>query len=296
MRNCCFTDFLCVDRFNYFDGRKNVKYGVVGLEICPNSGREHLQGYVEFDRSLTMATIKKLFNNPALHVEKRKGTSVQAADYCKKDGKFVEVGTLSRPGTRNDISSIKKLIDEGAPDSKIAEADFGVWCKFNKSFALYRSLLQPQRSWKTEVRILWGEPGSGKSRVAFEAGAAGVQFVNGFFIGYTNQPCVVFDDFTPEDFPFRLLLKLCDRYPMRVNVKGGDVEWNPRCIFITSNQNPRFWYDGVGEWTRRITSIDKFGARNFLRDDYDFNPSFPVNRGQQVVHAESPMPSFAASS
>lgn len=267
MRNCCFTEFRDVDAATYFDGVEGLRYGIVGRETCPDTGRAHLQGYMEFTAPRPLAWIKRAFNNDALHCESRKGTAAQAADYCKKDGDFVEVGVMSVPaGARTDLDEVKALIREGKTDLEVADAHFADWCRYGKAFTAYRGLLQPKRNWKTEVHILWGEAGCGKTRFAMEQGATPIQFVNGFFLGYENQESVIFDDFSSLDIPMLLMLQLCDRYPMKVNVKGGSVEWNPRVIYITTNKDPVSFYGGKAQWIRRVTSTRKLGDEAFVGD------------------------------
>lgn len=50
-------------------------------ETCPETGRDHLQGYIEFKVKLRP---KNLFPSE-IHWEKQKGTRLQAARYCLKD-------------------------------------------------------------------------------------------------------------------------------------------------------------------------------------------------------------------
>lgn len=61
------------------------------------SGREqistiHLQGYCELQNKTSLSTMKAWM--PRAHWEKAMGTSLEASDYCKKDGNFQEAGTL----------------------------------------------------------------------------------------------------------------------------------------------------------------------------------------------------------
>lgn len=70
----------------------NIRYLVVGRETG-DSGTPHLQGYVCFQVRKTIAAAKQLLGNRA-HLEVKRGTVVQASDYCKKDADFDEYGTL----------------------------------------------------------------------------------------------------------------------------------------------------------------------------------------------------------
>jgi len=45
-------------------------------ETAPDTGREHLQGYVEFDTRIGMRTVKQRLGDVACHLEPRKGVPV----------------------------------------------------------------------------------------------------------------------------------------------------------------------------------------------------------------------------
>lgn len=79
----------------------NVKYLVYGKEVG-QQGTPHLQGFVVFHRTHPRSTAQRLLC-PRAHLEVTRGTNQQAADYCKKDGDYVERGDLSgRSGHRTD--------------------------------------------------------------------------------------------------------------------------------------------------------------------------------------------------
>jgi len=62
---------------------------VIGEEICPSTGKLHLQCFL-----ISEKRIRPLEKYAALkaHWERMKGTVRQAAEYCMKDGKYVEKG------------------------------------------------------------------------------------------------------------------------------------------------------------------------------------------------------------
>lgn len=76
------------------------KYLVCGRE-SGESGTPHLQGFVIFTRPLTRTRVSRLF--PRAHLEATRGTSQQAADYCKKDGDFDEYGELPQGNKSNSV-------------------------------------------------------------------------------------------------------------------------------------------------------------------------------------------------
>lgn len=74
---------------------------------------------------------------------------------------------------------------------------------------------------------------------------------------------MVFDDFRPQHLEFPFLLRLLDRYPLRVEVKGGTTTWSPRTIIITTPQDPTLTYfahtrEDLAQLTRRISRVHEF--------------------------------------
>ena len=114
-RNVCFTGF---NETGYEFNEKQMKYLVVGKEICPTTGKEHWQGYVELKNAKTFSAIKKLFKDNKLHLEERKGNALQASNYCKKDGKYIEFGELSSQGARSDLVALKDDILAGKKNAQ----------------------------------------------------------------------------------------------------------------------------------------------------------------------------------
>jgi hypothetical protein len=99
LRNVCFTAWP--EDIETIEFEKRMKYLVYGKEICPDTKKLHYQGYVEFDRPIVFGTLKKLLGNKT-HLSNRNGTAKQAADYCKKDGDFIEHGQISQQLRRSD--------------------------------------------------------------------------------------------------------------------------------------------------------------------------------------------------
>lgn len=58
------------------------RYIVYQIELCPETGREHLQGFVQWTDKQRLTALKK-FHRTA-HWEKRLGTPYEAQHYCKK--------------------------------------------------------------------------------------------------------------------------------------------------------------------------------------------------------------------
>ncbi len=63
-----------------------------------------------------------------------------------------------------------------------------------------------------------------------------------WFDGYLGEPTLLIDDFEPKEVGIRLMLRMLDKWPMRLEVKGGVVQPNWTKVIITNNLHPREWY------------------------------------------------------
>lgn len=219
------------------------KYLIYGKEVG-ESGTPHLQGYCELKTQLSFSTIKKKFST--MHLEKRKGTPQQAADYCKKDGDFTEFGTISRPGTRNDLVAVQKAIAEKKSWLEIADAYPTTVARHMKFVDRYRLEYNRKHNKKfepVEVIVLWGPSGAGKTRRALEidpdlywASTDGQ-----WWDGYDGQETVLFDDFY-GNIRYSKILQLMDGYKFQLPVKGSYTWKAWKRVIITSNEPPDQWY------------------------------------------------------
>jgi len=116
-------------------GQAGIKYIAWGIETG-EAGTPHMQGYIQANQD-KYARLMKVIGS--CHMEKQKGDSKQALDYCKKDGDFVEFGTYEhiespkkRQGQRVDHDKVKELVKQGKTYQEIVEADFGYAAKYGK--------------------------------------------------------------------------------------------------------------------------------------------------------------------
>lgn len=82
-RNVVFTSFE-VERQPTFLAEK-MRYLVYQQEICPETGRKHWQGYVEFKSQYGRKAVQLMLGVGECHLEVRRGTAREAAEYCKKE-------------------------------------------------------------------------------------------------------------------------------------------------------------------------------------------------------------------
>lgn len=251
-RNWCFTSF----NKEPFKINDQIRYIVQGKEICPDTKNHHWQGYLELFNPKSMSAVKKLLKDKKIHLEERRGRQDEAIAYCKKDGNFLEEGDKAEQGRRTDLKLIQEKILKGATEETIADEHFNQWVQYRKAFREYKQLKEPKRNWETEVIYIWGDAGVGKSRIAFENNATPIIIKNSFILGYDGEDIVLFDDIDENTFPSRQeFLQLTDRYPMKINIKGGERNWKPRVIYLTSNFPPEETLGEDPAISRRINSI-----------------------------------------
>jgi len=258
------------------------------------SGTLHYQGYLEMNHHKQLRTIKNLLPL-ACHLEARKGTAKQALTYCLKDvlpevleglkTLNYEDSTTTSPDTQplppiimintatQTLSGIlsnskskrlkkderllilKDAIDSGKSNKELTEIDFPMWLQYQKHLDAYRVLISPPRDHSVDVVIIQGPSGTGKSRYAKEHYPdAYWKQRSQWWDNYTGQDTVVIDEFYGW-LPYDLLLRLCDRYPMLVETKGGQTNFTATTIVFTTNQLPDRWYKNVyfAAFIRRVS-------------------------------------------
>ncbi len=262
-RAWCFTSYLTT----VVSDHGSVKYLCYGKEKCPTTGKAHLQGYVEFENGVTLKSVKRRLGDPALHLEARRGTSKQARDYCAKDGEFFEVGELGKQGARTDLDGVRDCLAAGGGIRDVL--DLGCSYQGTRMASVILTYRESKRSRPPRVVWKWGATGTGKSRSAYAeateggAGADDVYTHSGtkWWDGYDGHGVCILDDFRPEDMKFQYLLKLLDRYPFRVEVKGGFRQFRSDLIIITCPKPPEECYMEAGEdidqLLRRIDTIEE---------------------------------------
>ena len=237
-------------------GFVNPDYMIIGKETATTTGRKHFQGYMEFSKRKQAKTIdknfRKVFPLPhSVHFESSRGTAEENIKYCSKEDTqpfvFGEVTGNNGQGSRTDLQGVYELVKKGATMEEVADNHFALFCQYHKGIQMAINMKQKRRDWPTQLIFLWGKTGTGKSMHAQELKPEAVIYTKGdFFIGYsgTNE-VVLFDDFDWNKMDYRMWLNICDRYPMVVNVKGGERNWCPKIIIFTSNDDPKTWWQGI---------------------------------------------------
>jgi hypothetical protein len=245
VRSMCFTKFGFIDLHQGFEELKvklnvdNIKYFVCGFEICPETGREHLQCYVQFHKKVTIAKIAKELG---CHCEPTKGTPKQASDYCMEDGHYLTHGVLADPSTGGQETSqrytaILDLARSGQLE-EIRENYPGHYLRHYRTLGLvHMEAYQPTGSLNRKCYWISGKPRLGKSRFIND----NYQNIywknpNKWWDNYNGQKVVVIDDFSKSHNVLGYYLKRwADRYPVLAEIKGNACYPTYEVLFITSN-------------------------------------------------------------
>lgn len=220
----------------------HVKYICWGKEVG-EEGTPHLQGYLVFEYANRISACKKIL--PRAHWEKRLGNHEQAKAYCMKDGDFHEFGiepvSQKRKGELGAEwyrDQIKKVADKNFED-----VDPHYLVTNYSGLLKAASLLYPAKLEDTEEKMEWyyGPSGTGKSKKArTENPDAYLKMCNKWWDGYTDQECVLIEDFDRDHKVLAHHLKIWgDRYPFPAEIKGGKIDIRPKKIIVTSNYHPK---------------------------------------------------------
>lgn len=254
---------LWKDRDNWENGIRlleTAEYYVYGHEICPSTGKEHIQAYGYWEDKMSFNEIKRWI--PGHHWEQSKGNTLQNRNYCIKEGNFVENGKLPRQGQRSDIVAFRDAILEGMSEEDLIMEYPTQMARYDRFYQRCRNIVLLRRSRENiqpEITVLVGEPGVGKTRTVYdtekieevykmECGDGSDKSI--FWDGYNGQEVILIDDFH-NNFRLDYMLRLLDRYTMKLNIKGGHTWKCAKRIYITSNLHPDRWYTGCPEIHRK---------------------------------------------
>lgn len=245
-------------------------YYIFQEEEAPTTRRRHFQGYLRFTGGKTLASVKKVFT-PWLdvHLEVARGSADSNIAYCSKPESRVagpyEYGEApKKQGKRSDLEDVRDLITQGCGMKEVAAVCSSYQAlKFGETLLKY---IEPGRNFLTEVRWYHGSTGSGKTRAALdEYPDAWISARNlKWWDGYDAHEHVIIDDFRKDFCTFHELLRILDRYPYRIETKGGSRQLLAKVIIITCPWDPEVLFTGrsvedVGQLLRRITVIKQFG-------------------------------------
>jgi len=241
--------------------RNLMDCGQIQYLVCQveRVGHVHCQGYIQFTCVKRFTAVKKICGSA--HWEPRQGTHAQAKAYCMKEESRLagpwEIGAeKDNQGQRNDLAAIGAMVKAKKTNWEITESIGASASKFAKNIAFLRFVDMESSSDRqlqgVKVITLYGASGMGKTYAAVNFIAGGKDYYicespshkdsKVWFDGYEGQTCLILDDFDGSFCSFRYILRLLDKYKLKIEIKGG-FSWAVwTTVVITSNIHPSSWY------------------------------------------------------
>ena len=252
---------------------ETVAYCVGQLE-SGESGTPHWQLLIKFKHPVRLRQVKLIF--PTCHAEVRNGSELQAMKYVlKEESRLAPLSPFgisqeqvecllnsSKKRSSGNLTLIKEKLDEGWTEAQIADEYFGDWVRHFRAFRAYKLIKQKPRylSEVPEIIVIYGPTGTGKSRYCLQFSGSYWKQRSNWWDNYSGENTVILDEFYGW-IPYDLLLILCDRYPLMLETKGGQVHCLANRVIITSNSLPHTWYKNCyfKSFERRVTTWFYFG-------------------------------------
>jgi len=244
-KDWCFTTFV-VDDPRILPNLEWCEYIMYQPEVCPETQRPHLQGFLICLEKKSFAQIKVLL--PGFHLERRKGTRTQARVYCMKttdggSGQYIEHGVFAEVGDAGGAAQKRKYEDNfelakvGDYKSMCPEFQF----RFLRAAKEIAFLHLPQPVQLDAPCGVWvhGITGSGKTHYVTTLVPAVdlyLKTVNKWWDNYTGQEAVLIDEVDPSNCKYMAdkFKKWTDKYIFPAEFKGGMCNLRPKKVYITS--------------------------------------------------------------
>ncbi|AIF34813.1 replication-associated protein [Sewage-associated circular DNA virus-5] len=247
---------------DYVRERVPIAFHVCALEEGDLNHTPHLQGYMEFRQQVRKSQLITAFGTH-FWFRPRRGTALEAYEYCTKSGKYAErshetkagpweEGKRSSPGHRTDIeAAVHTLLKDGLQSAVTQHTQTMVqWGKGIKQ--VVKDMRDPPPIERTiEVILLHGPGGVGKDHQVYVTGEKSQRTFH-LLPGdlenrtpYEGQSVLILDEFdgASSRADVRTLNRILDKWPY--DLKGlytnEPARWTR--VYILTNSHPLKWYD-----------------------------------------------------
>lgn len=231
-------------------------------ECGGTTGYVHWQLLAVFTRVTCLRSVKQVFGDRA-HCEPSR--SAAASDYVWKDDTSIE-GTRFEKGrlpiSRARTQDWDRVWDQ-AKVGQFEEIPKDILIRHYSSIKRIRvDAMQPCFRPEINVNVHWGVSGAGKTKRCWDEAGIEAYVKNPntkWWDGYRGQKNVIIDEFVGR-IDLSYLLLWFDKYPCIAEVKGYSVPLEAINFWVTSNIDPKDWYQDENEarkaaLTRRLTNV-----------------------------------------
>lgn len=195
---------------------------------------------IQQSKELNLSWVRKYVNNNRKSIKRNSATDWRRVFDLAKEGKIEEIAESAPDIVVRHYSSIKRILQDN---------------------------IRPPLRRGITVQVYWGNTGTGKTHRAFEE--AGIfAYPKGptsiWWDGYRKEENVVIDEFCGA-IRIEHLLRWLDWQPVIVEVKGSSSPLHAIKFWITSNIDPREWYNDSNSTEeqrkalqRRLTTVVHF--------------------------------------
>ena len=223
----------------------NCTYLAYAKEVCPTTGREHMQGFAYNSSAQRSSWWNKQFNpsewkddnSKFIKWFKCRGTLQENEIYCSKQGSLIEFGQKPMGnGQKRCLENLAHVLVDAAQigtpicDVVTEEQNRATFVQYHNGLtklyqhAVTSKLRKVEKNFAPEVVYVWGPPGSGKTRYVQEKEPDVYRVPAAdkykWHDGYCGQDAVLYDNVTPKNVcPEQFLVEI-DRYFIQVSTKS----------------------------------------------------------------------------
>lgn len=272
---------------------ENLRFVVCQLEMGEQTNKTHYQGFLITHNSIRMNQVKTYLQAPWVNVFPKPADAVEdIIKYCMKEETRVEGAEpfilgeppkASNKGKRNDLLNVHDAIINNKSLYEIANSNPLSFLRYTNNIRSVHSMFLGQRAQTVlrdiSVEVLIGPPGVGKTQYAcLKNGLENCYILNTsagqtvWWDNYLGQKCIILDDFYGTGLNWHMFLRILDKYPLQLQIKGSTTWAQFTKVIITSNRDWYQWYPGqikgsqwknqIGALYRRFSKILIFKSRD----------------------------------